>query len=73
MVDHITTFGAEDFSHMSAEVPGCYVFLGVDQSDRANHPLHHPSYDFNDSALPIGSSLFVRLVEQLQPMSEGGA
>jgi hippurate hydrolase len=27
-------------------------------------PVHNPNYDFNDAALPIGASLFARLVEK---------
>jgi len=26
--------------------------------------VHNPNYDFNDAALPIGASLFARLVEK---------
>ena len=69
VVEPVSTYASEDFSYMSASVPGCYIWVGVDQSDRENYALHHPKYDFNDSALAIGSSLFVRLAEQLQPLS----
>lgn len=31
--------------------------------------LHHPRYDFNDNALPIGASWFVNLVETRMPLS----
>jgi hippurate hydrolase len=34
-------------------------------------PVHHPHYDFNDEALPIGASLFVRLVEKKLPPLSG--
>jgi hippurate hydrolase len=30
-------------------------------------PFHSPRYDFNDAALPIGASLFARLVEKKLP------
>jgi hippurate hydrolase len=30
-------------------------------------PVHNPRYDFNDEALPIGASLFARLVEKKLP------
>jgi hypothetical protein len=30
-------------------------------------PFHSPHYDFNDEALPIGASLFARLVEKKLP------
>jgi len=33
----------------------------------ASRPLHSPYYDFNDEALPLGVSYWVRLVERLLP------
>jgi hypothetical protein len=30
-------------------------------------PVHNPHYDFNDAALPIGASLFARLVKKKLP------
>jgi amidohydrolase len=56
------TMGAEDFSYMLAVRPGCYFFLGQ-SGDSCTAMVHNPGYDFNDSVLPIGSSMFVRLVE----------
>jgi hippurate hydrolase len=65
------TMGAEDFSFMLQEKPGCYVFLGNgDGSQRAmGHGggpcmLHNPSYDFNDDLIPLGASYWVRLAER---------
>ena len=56
--------GAEDFSYMLAERPGAYLFLG----QGAGAGLHHPEYEFNDAAAPIGASFFARLVERAQPL-----
>ncbi|AYD02939.1 M20 aminoacylase family protein [Neorhizobium sp. NCHU2750] len=54
--------GAEDFAYMLLERPGSYFFLGTAKTD--NDPsLHHPRFDFNDDALPIGTSLWVELAE----------
>jgi len=56
--------GGEDFSYMLLERPGAFIFLG--NGDTAG--LHNPEYDFNDAAIPIGSSYLARLVETaLQP------
>jgi amidohydrolase len=57
------TMGAEDFSYMLQENPGCYVWLGQGITDN-DYMVHHPLYDFNDEILPIGTSFFVRLVEE---------
>jgi hippurate hydrolase len=61
--DVAPVMGAEDFSFMLEERPGAYIFMG--NGDTAN--LHHPAYNFNDEALPFGSSYFVRLVEKAMP------
>ena len=55
--------GGEDFSFMLIERPGAFIFMG--NGDSAN--LHHPSYDFNDKAIPFGASYWVRLVERALP------
>jgi len=56
--------GAEDFSYMLEARPGAMIFVG--NGDTAG--LHHPRYDFNDEAIPVGTSYWVRLVERaLQP------
>ena len=51
--------GAEDFSYMLEARPGAFIFVG--NGDSAG--LHHPAYDFNDEAIPAGTSYWVRLVE----------
>lgn len=65
------SMGAEDFSFMLQEVPGCYVWIGNGQGDHrtAGHGagpcmLHNGSYDFNDDIIPIGASYWVRLATQ---------
>ncbi|MDR3422263.1 MAG: M20 family metallopeptidase [Xanthobacteraceae bacterium] len=51
--------GAEDFAYMLQERPGAFIYLG--NGDTAG--LHHPAYDFNDEAIPVGTSYWVRLAE----------
>ena len=51
--------GAEDFSYMLNERPGCFIFVGNGNSAG----LHHPAYDFDDSVIPIGVSYWAKLVE----------
>src|SRR5215207_7869163 len=51
--------GAEDFSFMLEARPGAFIFIG--NGDGAG--LHHPAYDFNDEAIPFGTSYWVRLAE----------
>ncbi len=51
--------GAEDFAYMLEERPGAFIYLG--NGDSAG--LHHPAYNFNDEAIPFGTSYWVRLAE----------
>ncbi|HRL20673.1 MAG TPA: M20 aminoacylase family protein [Alcaligenes sp.] len=62
------SMGAEDFSFMLQEVPGCYVWLGNGDGDHRSHGhglgpcmLHNGSYDFNDTLIPVGASYWVKL------------
>jgi amidohydrolase len=55
--------GGEDFAFLLQARPGAFIFMG--NGDTAG--LHHPAYDFNDSAIPVGVSYWVRLVENAMP------
>jgi amidohydrolase len=51
--------GAEDFSFMLNERPGAYIFMGNGDSAEC----HHPAYDFNDGAIPFGTSFWAKIIE----------
>ncbi|GGF56324.1 amidohydrolase [Paracoccus acridae] len=55
--------GGEDFSYMLNERPGAYIFVG--NGDTAM--VHHPAYNFNDDAIPAGSSWYAGMVEARMP------
>ena len=57
--------GGEDFAFMLEERPGAYILTG--NGDTAM--VHHPAYDFNDAAIPFGSSYWVKLIETALPLS----
>lgn len=57
--------GAEDFSYMLEERPGAYIRVG----NGSTASLHHPNYDFNDQAIPFGTSFWVELAETRLPSS----
>ena len=70
VVNFIPTMGSEDFSFFLQEKPGCYFAIGNGDGDHRDigHgmgpcTLHNPSYDFNDALIPIGASLWVKLIE----------
>ena len=54
---------SEDFAQLLEHVSGNFMLLG--NGDSA--PLHNPSYDFNDDALPHGVRYFVELVRRRLP------
>jgi hippurate hydrolase len=67
--DHVLTerrpiMGSEDFADMLHAVPGAYFWLGQEGSV----PLHNPGYYFDDKALPIGASMFARIIETRLPV-----
>ncbi|QBX33806.1 amidohydrolase [Paracoccus liaowanqingii] len=55
--------GGEDFSYMLNERPGAYIWVG--NGDTAM--VHHPAYNFNDEAIPAGSSWYAGMVEARLP------
>ncbi len=61
--DTVPLMAAEDFSFMLNERPGAYIFLG--NGDTAN--VHHPAYNFDDNAIPFGSSWYAGMVEARMP------
>ncbi len=57
--------GGEDFAFMLEERPGAYILVG-------NGPgamVHHPKYNFNDDAIPTGSSFWAQLIEKAMPLA----
>jgi len=59
---------AEDFSYMLQQKEGAYIWLGAGLDSQT---LHSPLYDFNDDLLPMGASLWVRMVEAKLPPHAG--
>lgn len=64
------TMGAEDFAFYLLEKPGCFFAIGAGDRSRREKGhgsgpfvLHGPSHDFNDELIPIGASVWVRVVE----------
>ena len=58
-------FTSEDFAFMLQARPGAYLWLGQARGRPAfDKPLHHPGYDFNDAALPLGIRWFSAVVQR---------
>ncbi|MDQ1079437.1 M20 aminoacylase family protein [Pseudoroseomonas cervicalis] len=56
--------GSEDFARFLQHAPGCFAFIG---NGEASKPLHHPEYDFDDSALRGGTEFLVRIARDRLP------
>ncbi len=70
VVPFTPTMGSEDFSFYLLQKPGCYFAIGNGLGGHRDQGhgmgpcmLHNPSYDFNDALIPIGASLWVKLVQ----------
>ena len=50
----------EDFSFYQKEVPGLFLFLGTS----GPHEWHHPGFDVDERALPLGAHLLAALAEK---------
>jgi amidohydrolase len=63
----LPSLGGEDFSAYSKAVPGvCMMRLGVARPGEQPWPgLHNPSFDLDETALPLGARLLARTVARL--------
>jgi hippurate hydrolase len=57
--------GSEDFADMLRAVPGAYFWLGHEGSV----PVHNPGFILDDAILPVGASLFARIIETRLPLA----
>lgn len=55
--------GGEDFSYMLEARPGAYIFVGNGDTEM----VHHPGYNFDDNAIPAGSSWYAGMIEARMP------
>jgi metal-dependent amidase/aminoacylase/carboxypeptidase family protein len=60
--------GSEDFADMLHAVPGAYFWVGHEGSV----PVHNPGYVLDDKILPIGASMFARIIEARLPVAAHG-
>ncbi len=54
------SMGGEDFAFYAERVPGMMARLGVrNEAKGFVHPLHHPRFDLDEDALPLGAAVLV--------------
>lgn len=53
------SLGAEDFGSFLERAPGAMYTLGVRKKGHEGYLLHHPQFDLDERALPIGTAVLV--------------
>jgi len=53
------TLGAEDFGSFLDAAPGAMFTLGTQLAGHEDFHLHHPKFDIDETALPLGTALLV--------------
>ncbi|MBI2332481.1 MAG: amidohydrolase [Chloroflexi bacterium] len=51
------TLGAEDFPEFLRDAPGAMYMLGTKIEGRPVYELHHPKFDLDERALPVGTAV----------------
>jgi len=59
------SLGAEDFGSFMEHAPGAMFMLGVQKKGHEGYSLHHPKFDLDESALPIGTAMLVETALKL--------
>jgi amidohydrolase len=63
LIDNARTMASEDMACFLERVPGTFFFVGSANAARGlNYAHHHPQFDFDEDALPIGAGLLAAAV-----------
>ncbi len=55
------TMGGEDFAYVARQVPAVMFRLGTRSGEETSYSLHHPSFDLDESAMPLGTAMLATL------------
>jgi amidohydrolase len=58
------TLGAEDFGEFMKHAPGAMFTLGTQKQGHEGYLLHHPKFDLDERALPIGTAMLVETAKR---------
>ncbi len=58
------TLGAEDFGAFMELAPGAMYTIGVQKKGHEDYLLHHPKFDLDERALPIGTAMLVETAKR---------
>jgi len=59
------SLGAEDFGSFMEHAPGAMFTLGVQKTGHEGYLLHHPKFDLDERALPIGTAMLAETALKL--------
>ena len=59
------TLGAEDFGEFLKHAPGAMFTLGTQKKGHEEYALHHPKFDLDERALPLGTALLAETAKHL--------
>jgi len=58
------TLGAEDFGEFLKHAPGAMFTLGTQKKGHEEYLLHHPKFDIDERAMPIGTAMLVETAKR---------
>jgi amidohydrolase len=58
------TLGAEDFGEFMKYAPGAMFTLGTQKQGHEGYLLHHPKFDLDERALPIGTAMLAETAKR---------
>jgi amidohydrolase len=58
------TLGAEDFGEFMKHAPGAMFTLGTQKAGHEEYLLHHPKFDIDERALPIGTAMLAETAKR---------
>jgi amidohydrolase len=58
------TLGAEDFGEFMKHAPGAMYTLGTQKAGHEDYLLHHPKFDLDERALPIGTAMLAETAKR---------
>jgi amidohydrolase len=62
------TLGAEDFGEFLKYAPGAMFTLGTRKQGHEHYLLHHPKFDLDERALPIGTAMLAETAKKFLEM-----
>ena len=65
LVEQKASMGSEDFAEVSLRVPSGFFNLGMgNASEGYSYSVHSPKVDFDESAMPLGTALFLHCAKE---------